>query len=195
MIVSCGRSGWRFTSSANELPRAYLVMAMADEGRLTIDTGVARWGTTADVSPSGGHHYSNKAPGSSMLAVPAYVALRGVTHATAVREPTLGEMMWTFRVWTGVVPTLLFCVLLAGFLRRFTDDAEAPRAAVAIYAIGSMAVVYSILFISHQLSAVYRTSRPLLPGQSCATAGTNICDRTGGRCRSTPATAKDRPDH
>lgn len=141
--------------SANELPRVYLVMAMADHGTFQIDHGVKRWGSTADVSPYQGHFYSNKAPGSSMLAVPAYVALRGVTEVAAGREPTLGEMMWTFRIWTGVVPTLLFCLLLAGFLRRFAPDgSDAPREAVAIYAIGSMAVVYSILFISHQLSAV-----------------------------------------
>ncbi len=143
--------------SANELPRLYLVMAMADDGTFAIDKGVARWGSTADVSPSRGHHYSNKAPGSSMLALPAYVALRGVTHAVAGREPTLGEMMWTFRIWTGVIPTLLFLWLLWGFLARFVPDdpdGSARRSALAIYAIGSMAIVYSVLFISHQLSAV-----------------------------------------
>ena len=38
-----------------------------------------RWGTTADVSPGpdGRHHYSNKAPGSSMLAIPGYLVLHG----------------------------------------------------------------------------------------------------------------------
>ncbi len=140
--------------SANELPRVYLVMAMADHGTFAIDRGVRRWGGTADVSPAGGHQYSNKAPGSSMLAVPAYVALRGVTQAVAGREPTLGEMVWTFRIWTGVVPTLLFLALLWGFLGRFTPDEGARRAAIAIYGLGSMAIVYSVLFISHQLSAV-----------------------------------------
>lgn len=140
--------------SANELPRLYLVMAMADDHTFAIDEGVARWGATADVSPAGGHQYSNKAPGSSMLAVPAYVVLRGVTHVVADREPTLGEMMWTFRLWTGVVPTLLFLWLLWGFLARFTPDEDARRATLAIYGVGSMALTYSVLFISHQLSAV-----------------------------------------
>jgi hypothetical protein len=140
--------------SANELPRLYLVMAMADEHTFAIDKGVARWGATADVSPSGGHQYSNKAPGSSMLAVPAYVVLEGVTHVVAGRDPTMGEMMWTFRMWTGVLPTLLFLWLLWGFLGRFTPDDDARRATLAIYGIGSMALTYSVLFISHQLSAV-----------------------------------------
>ena len=89
------------------LPRVYLVMALADGG-VAIDEGVARWGSTVDVSPSRGHQYSNKAPGSSTLAVPAYVALRGATHLLAGREPTLGEMVWACRLWTGAIPTLLF---------------------------------------------------------------------------------------
>ena len=80
--------------SANELPRVYLVQAMAADGTFAIDRGVAQWGTTVDVSPHAGHQYSNKAPGSSMLAVPAYYGLTAVTHAVAGRGPTLGEMTW-----------------------------------------------------------------------------------------------------
>lgn len=140
--------------SANELPRAYLVMAMVDEGVFTIDTGVARWGTTVDVSPSGGHHYSNKAPGSSLLAAPAYAALHGVTAVVADRAPTLAETLWVCRLATGVVPTLLFLWLLWGFLARWTPDPDARRLVLIAYAIGSMAMTYSILFIAHQLSAV-----------------------------------------
>ncbi|MEZ4402192.1 MAG: hypothetical protein R3B06_19350 [Kofleriaceae bacterium] len=140
--------------SANELPRVYLTQAMVDDGTFAIDRGVARWGTTADVSPSRGHHYSNKAPGSSMLAVPAYLVLDGVTHLVAGRGPTLGEMFWTFRIWTGVIPTLLFLLLVGRFLERFAPAAAARRLTVVGYGLGSMAMVYSVLFISHQLSAV-----------------------------------------
>lgn len=149
--------------SANELPRVYLTWAMVEEGTFAIDTPAQRWGATADVSPAHGRLYSNKAPGSSMLAVPAYLALSGVTRALG-RAPTLAEMMWTCRVFTGVVPTLLFLVLLGRFLRRFTGDApgradDAPgedgrRLALAGYALGTMAMSYSVLFIAHQLSAV-----------------------------------------
>jgi hypothetical protein len=140
--------------SANELPRVYLTQAMVHDGTFAIDRGVARWGTTADVSPHAGHHYSNKAPGSSMLAVPAYLVLTGVTHAVAGREPTLGEMTWAFRLWTGIVPTLLFLWLLAGFLPRFALSPTARRLVLVGYGLGSMAFVYSVLFIAHQLSAV-----------------------------------------
>jgi hypothetical protein len=140
--------------SANELPRAYLVMAIVDEGRFVIDTGVARWGTTVDVSPSGGHHYSNKAPGSSLLAAPAYGILHAVTAVVAGRAPTLAETLWVCRVAAGVVPTLLFLWLLWGFLARWAPTRSARRLVILAYGLGSMAMTYSILFIAHQLSAV-----------------------------------------
>ncbi len=136
--------------SANELPRVYLTQAMVEERTFAIDTGVERWGTTADVSPSGDHFYSNKAPGSSFLAVPAYLILRAVTGD----EPTLAQMMWTFRVATGVIPTLAFLVLLWRFLARYAPRLETRRLAIAGYALGSMAMTYSILFIAHQLAAI-----------------------------------------
>ncbi len=159
--------------SANELPRIYLTQAMVEHGTFAIDHGVKQWGTTADVSPHAGHQYSNKAPGSSMLAIPAYVVLDAVTQLVADRPPTLGEMFWAFRVWTGAIPTLLFLALFARFLRRFGEGAAARRAqrdtavtpveprlpraarlAIVGYGLGSMALVYSVLFIAHQLSAV-----------------------------------------
>lgn len=135
--------------SANELPRVYLVKAMVHDGTFRIDAGVARWGSTLDVSPSGGHLYSNKAPGSSMLAAPAYAAVRAVAG-----EPGLAASVWLCRVVTGVVPTLLFLALLHGFLARFAPDEAIRTLVVVAYALGSMAMTYSVLYFSHQLGAV-----------------------------------------
>jgi hypothetical protein len=139
--------------SANELPRVYLVMAMVDRGTFAIDDGVRRWGETVDVSPHAGHLYSNKAPGSSMLAIPGYVVLKAAT-ALVGRAPTLAEMFWICRVTTGVIPTLLFLLLLSRYLARLGLADGPRRATIAIYALGSMALTYSVLFISHQLAAV-----------------------------------------
>ena len=135
--------------SANELPRVYLVKAMAEDGTFAIDRGVARWGATADVSPWGGHQYSNKAPGSSMLVVPVYAAVRAVGG-----EPGLAATMWLCRVIAGVLPMLLFLVLLDRFLARWAAEAAVRRLVLVAYALGSMAMTYSILYISHQLAAV-----------------------------------------
>jgi hypothetical protein len=139
--------------SANELPRVYLTMAMVDEGTFAIDTGVERWGVTADMSPSGGHTYSNKAPGSSMLAIPAYALLkftRGLTGA----EPSLAEITWTCRIVTGVLPTLLFLFMLWRFLGRFAGEPRTRRLLLTGYGLGSMALTYSVIFVSHQLAAI-----------------------------------------
>jgi hypothetical protein len=136
--------------SANELPRAYLVKAIVDHGTFAIDDGVQRWGATADCSPSRGHQYSNKAPGSSLLAVPVYALAKLVSGS----EPSLATTMWLCRVTTGIVPTLLLLLMLQGFLRRFSDEPTTVRVILVAYALGSMAMTYSVLFISHQLSAV-----------------------------------------
>ncbi|HEU5059861.1 MAG TPA: hypothetical protein VFU21_25195 [Kofleriaceae bacterium] len=144
--------------SANELPRIYLTTAMVDEGTFAIDRGVAEYRKQyrrdpVDASPAGGHVYSNKAPGSSMLAIPAYLALKGVC-AVFGAAPTTAQKTWAFRVATGVVPTFVFLLFFWRFLGRYAPEVEARRLALGGYAVGSMALVYSILFIAHQLSAV-----------------------------------------
>jgi len=135
--------------SANELPRAYLVKAIADDHTFRIDRSVARWGATADVSPSNGHQYSNKAPGSSLLAVPAYAVVRAIAG-----EPSLAVTLWICRVVAGIVPMLAFLWFLWGFLARFAPDPGVRRLVVIGYALGSLAMTYSILFYSHQLGAI-----------------------------------------
>jgi hypothetical protein len=135
--------------SANELPRAYLVKAIVEDHTFAIDRQVAAWGATADVSPSGGHQYSNKAPGASLLAVPAYAAVRLVGG-----EPSLAATLWIGRVFAGIAPMLAFLWLLWGSLSRFAPDPDVRRLVLLAYALGSLAMTYSILFYSHQLGAI-----------------------------------------
>jgi hypothetical protein len=136
--------------SANELPRIYLTQAMVDRGTFAIDHGVRVTGKTADVSEWGHHFYSNKAPGSSMLAIPGYL----VVKAASGGDPSVAAMMWMSRFTTGILPTLGFLWLLWGFLARFAPEPRVRRVVIVAYALGSMALVYSVLFISHQLSAI-----------------------------------------
>lgn len=135
--------------SANELPRVYLVKAMADDHTFAIDRGVARWGGTADVSPYRGHQYSNKAPGSSLIVVPFYIAVR-----TVIGEPSLAVTLWLSRFIAGVIPALWFLWLLWGFLERYAPDPAIRRLVLVAYGLGSMAMTYALLYYSHQLSAV-----------------------------------------
>ncbi|MGE0869437.1 MAG: hypothetical protein AB7P03_12800 [Kofleriaceae bacterium] len=153
--------------SANELPRIYLVKAIADDHGFAIDRGVARWGSTSDVSPSGGHSYSNKAPGSSMLAAPAYAIARAVAG-----EPRLSVTMWICRLVAGIVPALGFLWLLWGFLARFAPDPAVRRLVMVGYGLGSIAMVYAMLFFSHQLGAVCIASAWIL--------ATDVADKRRG---------------
>ena len=135
--------------SANELPRVYLVKAIVHDGTFAIDHGVRQWGATADVSPSRGHHYSNKAPGSSLLVVPIYAAVSAIAG-----EPSLAATLWLCRVVAGVIPAILFLLLLWRFLERYASSPDIRRLVVIAYALGSMAMTYSLLYYSHQLAAI-----------------------------------------
>ncbi len=138
--------------SANELPRVFLVEAMVRDHTFAIDRSVARTDLVmdlSDVSTSGGHTYSNKAPGSALLALPVYAAVYAIDG-----EPSMPVAIWICRITTGVIPTLLFLVLLHGFLARFTPDRATRTLVVVAYALGSLAMTYSLLFFSHQLAAV-----------------------------------------
>ncbi|MCB9554563.1 MAG: glycosyltransferase family 39 protein [Deltaproteobacteria bacterium] len=139
--------------SANELPRIYLTYSLIEHKTIQIDPGIRRWGATADTSTVNGHSYSNKPPGSSLLAVPAYLVLKGIA-ALGGDQPSLAQLMWTFRFATSTLPALLFLLLLWRFIGRFTTDDRCRRLALAAYALGTLAMTYAILFIAHQLASV-----------------------------------------
>jgi len=143
--------------SANELPRVYLVKAIVDDHTFAIDRGVRELGPTSDLAKYGEHYYQNKAPGSSLLAVPFYAAVKAVAG-----EPSLAVTMWLCRVITGVIPTLILLALLWRFLERLVPDEATRRLALVAYALGSMAMPYSLMFYAHQLSAVCIASAWLL---------------------------------
>ena len=149
--------------SANELPRAYLVKSIVEDHTFEVDRSVARWGATVDVSPSGGHQYSNKAPGSSLLVVPVYAAVRAIAG-----EPSLVVTLWVCRVVAGIAPMLGFLGLLWGFLARFAPDPDVRRIVLIGYALGSLALTYSVLFYSHQLGAICIASAWILAVDAAA---------------------------
>lgn len=135
--------------SANELPRLYLVTAIVDDHSFAIDRGVARWGATSDLSAHGNHYYANKAPGASFIAVPFYAAVRWT-----LGEPSLAIAMWLCRITAGIIPSLAFLWLVYGFLQRYVPQPEIRKLTLVAYAFGSLALPYSLLYYSHQLSAV-----------------------------------------
>lgn len=137
--------------SANEVPRIVLTREIVDHRSFKLD---GRWaevsqGSTFDVSTTpDGSHYSNKAPGVSFVAVPAYLLLKAVTGG----EPSVAAVTWTFRITAATLPVLLFLPFFFGLARRFASEAPS-RAALCAFALGSMIFPYALVFYSHALSA------------------------------------------
>jgi hypothetical protein len=140
--------------SAQELPRLFTATEIVDRGTLTIDHRLRDLGSRFDVAvPPDGHAYSNKAPGLSFAAVPVYLLVKSACALARV-EPTLAQITWAFRICVVTLPTVLFLPWLYTFSLRFTDDLAARRMGLVAYGAGSMAMPYSMLFFSHQLTSV-----------------------------------------
>jgi hypothetical protein len=136
--------------NANEMPRILMTKAIVDRGVLNIDPQMNELQSISDtsVAPSG-HHYPNKAPGPSFLAIPIY-ALCKLVGATSLRAVT-----WAFRVTVVTIPALFFLPLFYRFSRRFTVSEQARRAALIAFALGSQAFPYALLFMSHALATAF----------------------------------------
>lgn len=136
--------------SANEVPRVFLTQEIVDQHHLWIDARIPGGGRihSLDVAQAPNHHiYPDKAPGPSLLAVPIYAVARLFGH------PSLRVCTWLFRVFVVTIPALVFLPFFLGMARRFAPDERACRTALVAYALGSPAMVYSLLFMSHQLAA------------------------------------------
>jgi len=110
------------------------------------------YGYVGDLSVKDGRYFPSKAPLLSFAAVPVYAALRvlGGGYRYAVRELSL---VYFARLFLTVLPTLLMLPFLHRFLRTYVDEPVADGMTVT-YALGSLALSYSLLFMSHQTAAV-----------------------------------------
>lgn len=136
--------------NANEMPRILMTKAMVDQRVFHLDGVQAELSNHTDTSISPrGHIYPNKPPGPSLLAVPAYAACK-LFGFTSLRAVT-----WAFRVTVVTLPSLLFLPLFYRLSRRFSSDELSRRAALVAYALGSQAMPYALLFMSHALTAVF----------------------------------------
>jgi len=136
--------------NANEMPRILMTKAMVDHGVFNLDKvqGELPNRTDTSIAPNG-HIYPNKPPGPSLLAVPAY----GLCKLFGLKS--LRAVTWAFRVTVVTLPSLLFLPWFYRLSRRFGTDESSRRAALVAYALGSQAMPYALLFMSHALTAVF----------------------------------------
>lgn len=142
---------FEFLHSPNELSRLYQVRAIVDDHTLAVNAQVERYGPMGDLSEARGRLFPNKAPGISLLGVPVYAALRAA-RGGADRVPNRA-LLYFLRLFCCALPTLLLLRPLRRYAARVSGDVRAADAAVLTYAFGTLALPYSLLFFSHQLSA------------------------------------------
>ncbi len=163
-------------ASWNQNSRLDLVMAIVDEGTLSIDH---YYQNTGDYAAFNGHYYSDKAPGSAFLGVPVYAAIRPILHSAPVQQvmnrlaqtdafgATLkkeGTGLLTDKIYFAIVlyiltiitvsiPSALLGVLIYKFLGIFTERGAWRVAAALLYGLATNAFPYSGAFLSHQMVA------------------------------------------
>jgi hypothetical protein len=154
-----------FISSApsfNTESHLYPAFSLVDHGTLNIDRYATR---LEDKSYWRGHYYTDKAPGLSFLAVPAYAALRiGFPGHIGKGYNAVGKVKYTIPKNTVyiryaityfllILPSAIFAILLWLFLCRFLPAGWAITVAL-VYALGTLAFPYSAWYFSHQLAAI-----------------------------------------
>jgi hypothetical protein len=149
VVVSCGYfytgGGW------NQASRFNLVRALVEQHTVRID---AYQSNTGDKAFSGGHYYSDKAPGTSLLATP-FVAVAGPIARLFTDSPE-AVLFHQARVATMVcatIPTAIAAVVI--FLAALALGCSAAAGAVAAltYGIGTPAWAHGTFFWGHALAA------------------------------------------
>lgn len=157
-------------NNPNENVRLYMTAALVEEGSYRIDTIRERWGwvndaACVDTDPEGELHpcesrrpapgverayYSVKAPGTSLLGVPAYA----LYHRLSNGEVDQASATWILRVSATGLPFFCFLVFFYRWLGGHTRSDFLRETVFLSAVLGSVLLGYSYLFASHTTSAV-----------------------------------------
>ncbi|MFB3895517.1 MAG: hypothetical protein ACE14V_04355 [bacterium] len=145
--------------SWNDLGRYDLIMAIVDQGTVSID---AYEQNTGDKAIFNGHFYSDKGPAPALLGVPIYwilnqfQALFGLTQI----EHMVSLLIWftkyiIIRILVISLPSAILGVILYRLLNLVMEDKKYALILTIAYSLGTMAFPYSTLFYGHQLAAAF----------------------------------------
>jgi hypothetical protein len=168
-------------NSPNELCRLWQARSLVDHGSWELNPTLREHGMVGDLSctaelpdgtlkpcvgpdapprgtPAIRRYYPSKAPLLSLGAVPVYAALKAAgVYAPGPPEGRRpgeeGPLVFWARLFVTVLPTLAMLVFLRRFLATYLRPATADGL-VLTYALGTLAYSYSLLFMSHQATAV-----------------------------------------
>ncbi len=158
--------------SWNEVSRLNLVRALVERWRVDIDPYA---GSTGDKAFRAGHYYSDKAPGASFAAVPAYAAYYAWLRAAGKAPPgwtrkpgnsdssfvhplvdvdaTLRSAVYVCNLSTNVIAGAALGVAFLAVLLAVGVEPRLALAATGALSVGSLILPYATLFFGHVLAA------------------------------------------
>lgn len=131
---------WKDTNAAS---RVYLALAIVQHGTLQIDKCLTQYGDTLDKAQYKGRYYSDKAPGTSFLFVPAVWLL------TAADVTDMRHVYYFLRLFYISLPAIGFWMLTLRWFRQWTGREDLAVAVVAAGAMGTNFAVYSTHLFAH----------------------------------------------
>lgn len=147
-IYSFGGLGW------NQNSRLDLLHALLYEGRIQIDSYHKN---TQDKALIRGHYYSEKAPGTALVALPAFALSQGVLWLAGV-SPT-SPVGWQYGAWMTTAGSAglmlgIAAVVLLQVLRRFVAENTA-RLVTLVLALATSLFTYATTLFSHTIAASF----------------------------------------
>jgi hypothetical protein len=138
-------------NNPNENVRVWTTKALVEHRTFTLDAVEREWGFVDDKVAVGGHTYSSKAPGLSLLGVPVYLVQSRVLRffgtgpgSLTPRAATLG-----LRMFAVALPLGLFLWAFSRYVERRTASALARDLSVVALGLGSLLYPYGVIFVGH----------------------------------------------
>jgi hypothetical protein len=136
----------------NEAARFDSIRAVLDEHRLIVDTFSYN---SADLIRVNDHYYSSKAPGLSMLGLPAFAVLDFVSRPLPITPELRYHLIcYLTGVFTVGLLSALMCVLIFRYLKMSWAATEMQAVLVALsISLGTIVFPFSTIFFSHVVAA------------------------------------------
>jgi len=134
----------------NQNSRFNLTRAIVEQHTIVVDDYVQN---TGDLAMRDGHHYSDKAPGISILAVPVYAAVHPFAGGQRPRGRLVNLGAYLSTLFTVGVPAAAAVAILYALAVAVGATPAAAAAVAAAYGFATLALPYATLFYGHQLAA------------------------------------------
>jgi hypothetical protein len=140
-------------NNPNENVRIWTSKALVEHGRFHIDDVERAWGPVDDKVAAGGHLYSAKAPGTSLLGVPVVAAQDLLRRVLGKRPPNKMETTFLLRLGAVMLPLGAFFWAFSVYVGRLGRSPLLRDLIVVGLGLGSLMYPYGVIFVGHALGA------------------------------------------